>query len=54
MEFNILFLSLVIFVVSTILYSAFNKAVKKNKALKTLLEIVMGASLVTSLFYLLV
>ena len=54
MEINILFLSLVVFVVSTILYSAFNKAVKKNKVLKSLLEVVMGASLVVSLFYLLV
>lgn len=51
---NLLFLSLVVFVVSTILYSAFKKSLKKNKAVKSLLEMIMGISLVLSLFYLLV
>lgn len=54
MIFNMLFMSLVVFVVSTILYSAFKKPLKKNKSLKSLLEIIMGISLVLSLFYLVV
>lgn len=50
MDFNILFVSLIVFILSTILYSI----LKKNKTLKSLLEIIMGASLVVSLFYLLI
>lgn len=54
MEFYILFFSLVLFVVSTLLYSVFKNPLQNKKTLKSSLEIVMGASLASSIFFLIV
>ncbi|WP_155417092.1 hypothetical protein [Bacillus thuringiensis] len=52
MDSKVLLLSLVIFIVCMILYVSLNKVLKEKKPLKSLLELLIGISLVVSLVYL--